>query len=195
MFKFSRRTPAPVAPEFAHSALPSAANSSQAANDIQRELIRVAFQDTVRATGLPPQLLDCAVRYIKVGKSAERVQVQLVMQQWSEQLLRYSLAFQNELMKCLDHYEPGVDHTQHEWLWRYAADVATPFPELPLAGQWAASDALRTQPTPPPLRKQAPMATPVQAKSSPKDFELRDIFSGLTADSLQTARVNTPAAP
>jgi hypothetical protein len=195
MFKFSRKSATAAAPEFSHSMMPSAANSSQAANDIQRELIRVAFQDTVRATGMPSHLLDCAVRYIKAGKSEERVQIQLVMQQWNEHLLRYSLAFQNELVKCLDRYEPGVDHTQHEWLWRYAANVVTPFPELPLPGQWAAFDAPRNKAAPLPQRREAAIAAPVKPKTAQKDFELRDIFSGLTADSLQADRINTPAAP
>ncbi len=190
MFKFYSRKVAAPAPDFEHSVMPhpgaDAANSSQAANDIQRELIRVAFQDTVRATGLPPQLLDCAVRYIKTGKLEERVQVQLVMQQWNEHLLRYSMAFQSELMKCLDRYEPGVDHTQHEWLWRYAAGVVTPFPELPLPGQWAQMEASRAKPVarPQPQRGDAAIATPARTQPAPKNFELRDIFSDLRSDTL-----------
>lgn len=203
MFKFSKRTAAPAAPEFEHSVMSNAANSSQAANDIQRELIRVAFQDTVRATGVPPQWLDCAVRYIKTGKHEERVQIQIVMKQWSGHLLRYSLAFQNELMHCLDRYEPGVDHSQHEWLWRYAVDCESPFPGMPPPEMWTQKQNPVRADAPPP-RTTSPTTAhiaahlakiPAAAAVAPvsaavragKDFELRDIFSDLRSDTLHAS--------
>ena len=186
MFKFSKRTAPLAAPEFEHSVMPHAANSSQAAVDIQRELIRVAFQDTLRATGVPPEWLDCAVRYIKVGKQEERVQIQLVMKQWSGQLLRYSLAFQNELMHCLDRYEPGVDHSQHEWLWRYAVDCESPFPGMPPPEMWMTKQTPLQPPatTPHPTNR---VAVVPQTAPAAKDFELRDIFSDLRADTLHAS--------
>ena len=189
MIQFSKRAAASTAPEFAHSVLPSAANSSQPATDIRRELIRFAFQDTLRATGVPPQWLDCAVRYIKTGKHEERVQIQLVMKDWNSQLLRYALAFQNELMHCLDRYEPGVDHSEHEWLWRYALDCGSPFPDMPPPETWAITQLTHhadVAPARPPLtRPSGPKSVhPAVIPTLVKDFELRDAFSDLKADKL-----------
>lgn len=193
MFNFAKRPAPPVTPEFAHSAMPNAANSSQAAADIQRELVRVAFQDTLRATGVPPQWLDCAVRYIKVGKHEERLQIQLVIKKWSDPLLRYSMAFQNALIQCLDRYEPGVDHSEHEWLWRYAVDCESRFPDMPPPESWTPKQLPQQVVAPPTQRPANPMAITTTHGGTSKDyagtrdFGLRDIFSDLQADTLHAS--------
>ena len=190
MFKFSKRTAPPSHSDFEHSVMHSAANSSQAAGDIQRELVRVAFKDTLRATGVPATWLDCDVHYLQ-SKHGERVQIQLIVKKWSGLLLAHSLAFQRELAQCLDRYEAHVDHSQHEWVWKFAADCEKPFPTMPAPEEW--TKKLQTAQAKP-VATTKPMATKaLKASSAPgiapgsqeKAFELRDIFSDLTVEQLK----------
>lgn len=190
MFKFSKRAASPSHSDFEHSVMHSAANSSQGAGDIQRELIRIAFKDTLRSTGVPAAWLDCDVRYIQ-SKHGERVQIQLIVKKWSGLLLAHSLAFQRELAQCLDRYEAHVDHSQHEWIWKFADDCETPFPQMPAPEAWtqklqaaqakpaAAARPVRSQPAP-------ASASAASAQTHDKAFELRDIFSDLTVDKLKS---------
>lgn len=198
MFKFSKRT-APSTPDFAQSVMHSAANSSQAAGDVQRELVRVAFHDTLRATGVPAQWLDCEVNFIPSARHGERIQVQLVVKKWSGLLLRHSLAFQHALVQCLDRYDPHVDHSQHEWVWKFAEDCETPFPDMPAPEDWAAKlrvaqsrssavadkvNSARANVKVP--AKPAAKSVPASAKPQDKVFEMRDIFSDLTVEQLKS---------
>lgn len=201
MFKFSKRAASPSHSDFEHSVMHSAANSSQGAGDVQRELVRVAFKDTLRATGVPAQWLDCEVSFVQSARHGERIQVQLVVKKWSGLLLRHSLAFQHALAQCLDRYEPHVDHSQHEWTWKFAADCDTPFPDMPDPEDWAAK--LRVAEARPvavankaaPAKVVAKVATPTSTKPATagpainqpqeKAFEIRDIFSDLTVEQLK----------
>lgn len=190
MFKFSKRTASPSHSDFEHSVMHSAANSSQAAGDIQRELVRVAFKDTLRATGVPAAWLDCDVRYIQ-SKHGERVQIQLIVRKWSGLLLAHSLAFQRELAQCLDRYEAHVDHSQHEWIWKFADDCETPFPQMPAPEAWTQKlQAAQAKPvaTAKPIPSKPARASVSAASAQPQDkaFELRDIFSDLTMEKLKS---------
>ena len=200
MFKFSKRAASPTpnsGPDYAHSAMHSAANSSQGAGDVQRELVRVAFKDTLRATGVPAQWLDCEVNFVQSARRGERIQVQLVVNKWSGLLLRHSLAFQHALAQCLDRYEPHVDHSQHEWTWKFAADCATPFPDMPDPEDWAAKlrvaearpTAVAGKATTAKVAVKAAARVTSTAAAKPKTedkaFEMRDIFSDLTVENLK----------
>ena len=202
MFKFSKRAAAPNNSDFEHSVMHRAANSSQAAGDVQRELVRVAFKDTLRATGVPAHWLDCEVNFIQSARHGERIQVQLVVKKWSGLLLRHSLAFQHALAHCLDRYEPHVDHSQHEWTWKFADDCNTPFPDMPAPEDWAEklrvaeSQAMAVTDKVAAARSDAKVAAKPPAKSAPvaataskpqaKAFEIRDIFSDLTVEQLKS---------
>ena len=191
MFKFSKRAASPNNSDFEHSVMHSAANSSQGAGDVQRELVRVAFKDTLRATGVPAQWLDCDVNFVQSARHGERIQVQLVAKKWSGLLLRHSLAFQHALAQCLDRYEPHVDHSQHEWTWKFAADCDTPFPDMPTPEDWAAKLRVAESRHTALVGKAAPAKAAVKttakaASATPQDkaFEMRDIFSDLTVEQL-----------
>ena len=164
---------------------------------MQRELVFVAFKDTLRATGVPAQWLDCEVNFVQSVRHGERIQVQLVVKKWSGLLLRHSLAFQHALVQCLNRYEPHVDHAQYEWTWKFAADCNTPFPDMPAPEEWAAKLSVsQARPTAAegkpataklvakPTAKDADTDA-TSAKSQNKAFEMRDIFSDLTVEDLK----------
>lgn len=188
MFKFSRSSKEPSPSQFANSALNNSVSSSLATTDIRRELVRVAFKDTMRITGVPLKWLDCKVLYIPAAGGGERIQVHLVIRKWSGHLLRYAVAFEKQLALCLDRYEPHEDHSTFEWVWKFAEDCECPFPAMPPAEEWAQKDAnsqdrkaapaLRLKPMP-------PVAAPTAEAAPARAFELRDVFSDLKAEDLR----------
>jgi hypothetical protein len=188
MFNSSKRTAGDSRLSATDSVSPSAANSSKSGNDIERELVRVAFKDTLRATGVPADWLSCEVRLVADRGMTERMQVHLVMQQWSGHLLRYAVAFQTKLRQCLDRYEPSVDHGQYEWLWRFSTNCACPFPTMPAPEEWAKKLEASKPPKPPELfeRRKAPRSATAPGLSKPGVVnpaapkpDLRDVFSHL----------------
>jgi hypothetical protein len=112
--------------------------SSNPAQEAQRELIRVVFRDMVRIHGLPVKWLDCEIHSTLSADLNEQFQIQLIIRHWSGHLLRYAQAFEKVMKHYLDKYEPTVDHTDYEWVWRFADDCVTPFPEMPSPQEWTA---------------------------------------------------------
>lgn len=170
----------------------TAGGSSQAATDVQRELVRVAFKDTMRMYGLPALWLECQIRNLAPIDGVERIQVQMVMKKWSGHVLRYAMAFEKQVIDCLDRYEPHVDHTAYEWVWRYADDCDCPFPDMPAAQEWAqkkAGNDVRGTPPPPPApissKPMPPTSTRAAVPVVPKEFDLRDIFSDLRPEDVK----------
>ncbi len=186
MFKLSKRTVATAHAEADESAM-HAANSSRPGLDIQRELLRVAFKDTMRNTGVPSAWLDCEVHTRPGPAGTEQLEVHLVMKQWSGHLLRYAMAFQKQLLQCMDRYEPTVDHSGFEWMWKFAADCECPFPNMPAPEEWAQKLEARKATMEPAkdtaaARRLSSVATKaVPAEKKDKQFDLRDVFSDLKA--------------
>lgn len=175
MFKLSKR---PSAPDSGLSVM-HAANSSSGMLDIQRELIRVAFKDTLRNTGVPAAWLDCEVHHRPGPAGSTQVEVHLVYKRWSGHLLRYSQAFQHQFAQCMDRYEPTVDHSGMEWLWKFAPGCDNPFPTMPPAEEWAKKLEERKG------KSEAAPAKPTAAAAADEKksraFELRDVFADLKA--------------
>jgi hypothetical protein len=187
MFKFSRSKPAHQDSQFENTVMSTALNSGMAATEVGRELIRVAFKDTLRVTGVPANWIDCQVRTIPLGDGTERIQIHLVMKKWSGHLLRYMLAFEKQVVQCLDRYEPNVDHSSYEWLWRYSSDCENPFPTMPSPAEWALkADANMERKS---VMQQQVMPRPSTAAAQSKktkEFDLNDVFSTLTSDDLRS---------
>lgn len=173
MFNLSKR---PTPPDAGVSVMPAAANSSKGEQDIQRELIRVAFKDTLRNTGVPSPWLGCEVHHRPGPAGYAQVEVHLVMRRWSGHLLRYSQAFQHQLALCMDRYEPTVDHSGIEWLWKFAPTCDNPFPSMPAPEEWAKKLEERKGKT------ETASAPPAAVQDvGARAFGLRDVFADLKA--------------
>ena len=129
----SRPVPHPEAPPSVaqHSAKPHA--------DIQRELIQVVLKDTLRRAGIPFEWLTCEVVTFEQGQRAEpkQLQIQLVLMQWHELLLRYAPALELQLRRGLDRFEPSVDHSKYAIAWRFSPDCGCPFTTMPPPLVWS----------------------------------------------------------
>lgn len=137
MFKFNKRDAKPSQFDALHSVMPMSANSSKPISDVQRELVLLAFKDTMRHSGIPMEWLSCVVRASMFAADGEPpVQIILQMNHWSGHLLRYACAFEQQFIECLNRYEPSVDHSKYEWVWKYGSKCQSPFPVMPDQDEW-----------------------------------------------------------
>ncbi|QTN27793.1 hypothetical protein HZ993_21445 [Rhodoferax sp. AJA081-3] len=154
----SRLTPHSVPP-----AAPSPSIKPHA--DIQRELVRVVFKDTLRRHGIPSEWLTCEANTVPNGPRGEELHIQLVVVQWHELLMRYARALELQLLRGLDRFEPMVDHAQKCTIsWRFSPECGCPFTVLPPPVVWAHDAA------PEPVEEEPPsILDRRQRKRPPKD--------------------------
>lgn len=179
MFNFFRQsvpTDAAESRPVPHMALPTApAPTNKPKNDVQRELVRGVFKDTLRRHGIPPELLACEVTTAVKGPQDEEVHIQLVVLQWHELMLRYSRAVELQLLRGLDRFEPNVDHAKkYVFSWRLAPECGSPFTVMPPAVVWAHNDAV------PPVAVEPPSVldrrqTKRPPKNGPDDYDRTEL--------------------
>ena len=100
------------------------------------ELANLVLSDTVNRNGIPKGWLQVECLDIDPQLETQEIHLQLVMRRWSEQLLRYSAALQQQFIAGLDHFEPNVDHSHFVVSWRFAQDCALPSALIPECVAW-----------------------------------------------------------
>jgi hypothetical protein len=139
MFAFFKRKR--IQSEDARSSIPPsvAPLHSQSHSHVQRELVRVVLKDTLRQHGIPLSWLACEVFTISRSPGHDELHVQLRVMQWSEDLLHYAPALQQQLLLGLDRFDPSVDHSNYVISWRFAATCGFPLTAMPAPSFWAKS--------------------------------------------------------
>lgn len=101
----------------------------------RRELLRVLSRNTQRLAGIPEGWIESQV-HLEMVRGQTFLHLSLVIRRWDERLLKYSLAFQRQLMAEVARFEPDA----REWLvrvsWEYASDLECPCPDLPDPSVW-----------------------------------------------------------
>lgn len=105
-------------------------------NTVRRELIRVVLKDTLRLQGIPFGWLACEVIVIARAPGEEDLHIQLGVMKWSEQLMRFAAALQQQLLLDLDRFEPAVDHSKYIVSWRFSPECGCPFTNMPDPKTW-----------------------------------------------------------
>lgn len=104
----------------------------------RRELVRVMTRDTLRAAGIPEGWIESQVLLELAREAQTFVHLRLVVKQWDARLLKYTIAFQNRLMREIELFDP----TAHDWLlsisWQFQVGDSCPFPDLPEPAEWRA---------------------------------------------------------
>ncbi len=103
------------------------------------ELARLALSDTVRRNGIPRDWLQVELLNVDQQSRFNQTHLQLVMSRWSEQLLHYSAAVQQQFLASFDYFEPGVDHSAYVVSWRFATDCVVPSALIPDGTPWHVS--------------------------------------------------------
>ena len=123
--------------------------NTQQHTDIQRELIRVVLKDTLRQHGIPSSWVGCEVTVLPrravsgahrgAGHAAvnpavearEALFVHLIIMIWSDALVHFAPALQQQLLQALDRFEPAVDHSHYVVAWRFSPQCRCPYQRLP----------------------------------------------------------------
>lgn len=103
------------------------------------DLVQLVLGDLLQLHNIPAAWLGYEIHARTNTRNATEVHIHLLIHRWSEQLLRYSAALENQFRLGLDRFEPGVDHSRYLIAWRFARDCELPFPSIPDAVPWHVS--------------------------------------------------------
>lgn len=103
----------------------------------RRELVHVALSDIRRRHGIPTAWLDCNVIAMPDRERQPQLLVQLLILQWDERLLKYSLAIQRQLTVQLIRLDPASSQWLQGVVWQYAPGTTSPFMSMPDRKVWA----------------------------------------------------------
>lgn len=131
-----------TATDFASLPSSSLPLSTQQHTATHRELVRVVLRDTLRMNGIPPEWVGCEVltRSRSVGDPV--LQIQVLIHQWHEGLLRYAPLIQQQLLQALQRFDPATDHSRHTVVWRFSPACECPYTSMPEPGYWTSATAL-----------------------------------------------------
>jgi hypothetical protein len=141
-------------------------------NAIKRELVKGVLRDALRLSGIPPHWVTCEL--LNLSEAAENaVHVQLTMNVWSEELLKFSVALQRRILIGLKHYEPEVDHSRHVFSWLISPHCQCPHLDMPAPDTWLRKTSQQTNDSVLNLfdRRQRPRG-PIQNGSSHPDADI-----------------------
>jgi hypothetical protein len=139
MFEFLKRSPTEPRNPTLEASMSTKLNSTQQVGGVQEEVIGVVLKDLLRMHGVPANWLTFEINYLARGPGLAEVQIQLLIMRWSEQLLRYAAALQDQLLTGLDQFEPHVDHSHYVVVWRFSKDCDLPFSTIPVNVKWHVS--------------------------------------------------------
>jgi hypothetical protein len=121
-------------------------DSTQLAEPSRLEIANAVLRDVLRKHTIPGAWVSCEVRELPQASQKAQVQIQLVINRWSEQLMRYTGALQQQFVDALDDFEPHIDHTTYSVVWCFSASCNMPFPTIPENVKWYVS-AVSTEPS------------------------------------------------
>jgi len=146
--------------------------------DLLRELARLVLKTTLRQNGIPADWLTCDVQ-VSLRQGREEIHVLLFINTWNEQLLKYTFALGNVVLRELQHFDPVAFHAGCVVSWRYAAHYQSPYDHLPNANDGPSNwqSLAPEEPNELPLfdrrRTPRPPGAPVYSRDTPPedDFE------------------------
>lgn len=152
MFEFLKSKSAQVQETEAKVEVDAAADyfpSTQLAEPSRMEVADAVLKDVLRKHTIPNGWVSCEVREQISGSQKTKLQIQLVINRWSEQLMRYTGALQQQFLDAFDEFEPHVDHTSYVVVWRFSESCNMPFPTIPENVKWYVSAVSADQPSTP----------------------------------------------
>jgi hypothetical protein len=100
------------------------------------ELSHLVLLDMVRRNGIPKDWLQVECVNVTCRPGLKQTHLQLVMQRWSDRLLHYNAALQQQFLAGLDYFEPGVDHSNYVISWRFSNSCVMPMAQIPEGLAW-----------------------------------------------------------
>jgi hypothetical protein len=104
------------------------------------ELVLASALDTY---GIPKDWLHIEFFEIKRGPGLKEKHLHFIMNRWSDQLLRYSAAFQQQFLAKLSQFDPSVNHSLHIVSWRFSDSCELPSAMIPDGVAWHVSNQVK----------------------------------------------------
>lgn len=120
----------PAAPLSKSSAVSSVSQTSRKTSNRQ-QLVLITLRDLLHRSAIPAHWLGCQTLLVNSRSRGSGLYIHLVIRHWDERLLRYTQAFQTELLHCILSFDPKAAMWVHGIAWRFDAVNSCPFPELP----------------------------------------------------------------
>lgn len=128
----------PDAPAFKNAAAPfTPPAGSESAN--RQQLVLITLRDLLHHSAIPAHWLECQTLLVSSRSRSTGLYILLVMRHWDERLLRYTQAFQIELMERILQFDPDAGLWVHGIAWSFDTPAGTcMFPVLPPKSTWDA---------------------------------------------------------
>ncbi len=105
--------------------------------NLQRECLRMAVKETLKAQGIPATWVGSEL--VAAGNNENGPQFKLIVQEWQEGLLRYLPVLQSMILAALNGMDPSLKADAQGASWQFAADCGCPHNQLPPAANWEGS--------------------------------------------------------
>jgi hypothetical protein len=104
------------------------------------ELVLASALDTY---GIPKDWIRIEFFEIKRGPSLKEMHLHFIMNRWSDQLQRYSAAFQQQFLAKLSQFDRSFNHSLHVVSWRFSDSCELPSAMIPDGVAWHVSNQVK----------------------------------------------------
>jgi hypothetical protein len=108
-----------------------------------QEVAELVLASAVDTYGIPKDWLNVELFEIKRGPGLKENHLHFIMNRWSDQLLRYSAAFQQQFLVKLSQFDPGFNHSVHIASWRFSDSCELPSAMIPDGVAWHVSNHVK----------------------------------------------------
>jgi hypothetical protein len=108
-----------------------------------QEVAELVLASAVETYGIPKDWLNVVFFEIRRGPGLEEKHLHFIMNRWSDQLQRYSAAFQQQFLAKLSQFDPSINHSQHIVSWRFSSSCELPSSMIPAGVNWHVSNTVK----------------------------------------------------
>ena len=130
-------------------------------NATRHQLVQVLLRDVLRRSGIPADWIDCQMLLVSSRSKGSGMYVRLVIKHWDDRLMNYTFAFQSELMRDIERFEPQAASWLHGISWQLDVVDTCPYLSLPDKSFWFAVEKPLQAAAQPSAPAYSPVETPI----------------------------------
>ena len=124
----------PATPTFESYAAHATQMNNESVN--RQRLVLITLRDLLHHSAIPAHWLECQTLLVSSRSRSASLYILLVIRHWDERFLRYTQAFQDELMARILRFDPEAGMWVHGIAWSFDAPGTCLFPVLPPKSTW-----------------------------------------------------------
>jgi hypothetical protein len=110
-----------------------------------QEIAELVLASALDTYGIPKEWLNVEFFEIRRGPSLRETHLHFIMNRWSDQLLRYSAAFQQLFLAKLSQFDPNTNNSRHIVSWRFSNSCELPSAMIPDGIAWHVSTSAKSR--------------------------------------------------